>query len=220
MEGIRHREIVVLLTATGIVLVAFSLTSPWFNLTTANISEPPGFSYAKSHYEFYTDFYRWNSFPSSGLSSAYDQFGALASLMSLVKDVMLTWLILSLVFLGLTLANSRGPCIGVGLIMVAAMALAVAAFAIGAAGAISAEQGMGGPVFPHLGGFFGSMISGGGAVSVSWGPSLGWFLALVACATQAIALLLGSTRVLSGRGEEPGPAKGQEDSIYVSEVSR
>jgi hypothetical protein len=149
----------------------------------------------KSHWWLYTDYYKSNTWP-----SPYGHEDPLGSLMSFEKNVMLTWLILGLVFLALTLVNSRWLCIIVGLTMVAAMALAVAVFAGNVAGAVNDSYGTGGlPYFPPLGSFFGSTEYGLGVLS--WGPSSGWFFAFGACVMQAIVLLLVVTHVLSGRRE-------------------
>jgi hypothetical protein len=206
MEGIRHRRMVILLTSATVILVAFSLTSPWFSLTARNTAMPSGTPYSTDQYWLHLDYYRYSINTGSNswhtYSSYYDMFQSnLKNLGSFEKDVMLVWTLLVLAFLGLTLANRRGPCIGVGLIMVATMAFAVAVFAATVGTAVSAAQSEGGPWFPSFGSFFGSMVYGGGRVTLSWGPGLGWFLALGACVMQTVALLLGATRVLPSKRE-------------------
>jgi len=198
MEDMKRRGNVIFLTATALVLVTLSLNSPWLGLTqTLTVKDISGLPVvSNNHWGLHMDYYTVNSNPSSG----YGQKNALASLMSLEQDVMLSWLVLGLAFLGLTLVNSRWLCIIVGLIMVGAMALAVAVFAMNVAGAVNDSNANGGlPWFPHLDNFFGSTNWYDIGV-LSWGPTSGWFLALGAGVMQAVALLLGATRALSGRG--------------------
>ncbi len=125
------------------------------------------------------------------------QKGGVASLMSFEKNVVLSWLILGLAFLGLTLVKPKWPSIVAGFVMVATMLSAVVLFAVGIAGAVSKSYAGDLPFSPPITGFIGSMNSAGGVLS--WGPSWGWFIAIGACASQAFALLLVATRVLSGR---------------------
>jgi threonine/homoserine efflux transporter RhtA len=172
-------NLVVLASAAAAVIMALSLSLPWYQVTVENSSS---YWYLTYETEFYFDFASWPN----GMMVEYEFEGAMQEVMDIEKAFVYAWICLVLVFMGLAMLDGRYSSMAVGPVLTAVAIAALLFFAVKIEDAADEVMSWG--------------TGSDGTVTKSAGTGL--ILALVAFVGQSIAIVLRARYVLPWIAED------------------
>jgi hypothetical protein len=199
MEEFRHRGLIIILAASAMLLLALSLMQPWFTIRDAGVSQHEGYrsdTYDQTitiHLRYFTADYRYFGESTYGILGSDSEVGHLMGNLSsyLLICLGLAWL--------LTIAavvNSRLTTLVLGWLAASACLLCVFFFSGSIPGAARASsQSLRGSTY-FITGLFGSKTLNSGTTQYvqidrwSWGPGLGWVLAVASSVLLFVAVAL------------------------------